>query len=850
MAPLTADPAALGSAGTQVVTAGQGLGSVISTLSSTLSGCSGMAGNDPAGAALGHSYDSSASQLVKAMVATRNGLCSLGDGVRMSAHNYSLAEAQSNISGHDNPLPAPTLTGPIAAGPPSSSVGSGASAPAGWGWVAPYIGMIWPTGDSGKLRAAAAAWSSAGSQFALGKILGTGAPMEAIRAQQIPEGPAIDRAFSDAYTSTTGIVQQCQQVAAQLNSYAAKIDQVHASILDLLSRICDPTTGIKEVWDVLTDQDEDEIKKIADDIHTVVDNFGREVDAVRASIAATVSEAAAIATTMEKHAAKQWDQFLHGTDIGRAINQVGQWAKGFGCEAGGFAKGLYNLGGLRLSLDPNGFFHDLSGMVEGAAPLVGLGPDGGPGFMQSWEAVGKDVTHWDEWKTNPADALGRSTFDVATMFLPGGALSKLGAKSRAIADVIRRLKPAELPKVPEVPKVDKPPVEAPHEGPKPPPAGPKPPEPAPKPPEPGPKPQEPGRPAPMPAKPGSAPAESPVPHGPTESKPPVGGPPHGEPKPVAAPPESGRPAVPAPAERTPAAHAQPHEHVPARVPAAAAAVPAASAPALPSLPSMPSIPEPPSLPTLPTGGHPVETPPPAPGAPHTGEPGGHPSGPPHPNGAAPHTPADGGTPHAPGDRGHPVAPGEGVPHNPGDGDPHHPSEGEHNPPDDAAPPPLHRDDPLPTKQLLDHYKGENDPNNPLRAFAPKTVQYMSAEQLEKSRLFVKGGLLHRALDGMLFDTARASTHWSGSGRAMFVMDEHGNLYASLEQDVGRLHHSSFLGGNPVAGAGELEVRNGIPQVVSRKSGHYMPTVEQLLKVRDMLREQGIDVSGITFEDGF
>src|ERR1700742_4358734 len=217
MAPLAVDPAALDGAGSQVVTVGEGLGSVISTLIAALSGCSGMAGDDPAGASLGHSYDSSAAKLVAAMVATRNGLCGLGDGVRMSAHNYSLAEAQSNISGHGNPLPTPPLTGPISAGSPPSSVGAADGAPAGWGWVAPYIGMIWPTGDSGKLRAAAAACGAAGTQFGLAEIVGTGAPMGAIRAQQIPEGPAIDRAFTDAYTSTTGIVQQCQKIAAQLN---------------------------------------------------------------------------------------------------------------------------------------------------------------------------------------------------------------------------------------------------------------------------------------------------------------------------------------------------------------------------------------------------------------------------------------------------------------------------------------------------------------------------------------------------------------------------------------------------------------------------------------------------------
>ncbi len=180
--------------------------------------------------------------------------------------------------------------------------------------------MIWPTGDSAKLRAAATAWSAAGTQFALGEILGTGAPMGAIRAQHIPEGPAIDRAFTDAYSSTTSLVQQCQQIASQLNSYAAKVDKVHAAILDLLARICDPLTGIKEVWDILTDEDEDEIKQIADDIRTVIDNFTSEVEALEAEIASTLAEATTIVTTMGDYAARQWDQFLHGTGVGHAID--------------------------------------------------------------------------------------------------------------------------------------------------------------------------------------------------------------------------------------------------------------------------------------------------------------------------------------------------------------------------------------------------------------------------------------------------------------------------------------------------------------------------------------------------
>ncbi|WP_444850864.1 WXG100-like domain-containing protein, partial [Mycobacterium sp. Marseille-P9652] len=472
MSPLACDPAALDNAGAQVVTAGEGLGSVISTLTATLSGCGGMAGDDPVGAALGHSYDGAAAKLVDAMVATRNGLCSIGDGVRMSAHNYSLADAMSNVGGGGGPLPAPSVTGPLSAGSPPSAVGSGGGAPAGWGWVAPYVGMIWPTADSGKLRAAATAWGAAGTQFALAEVLGTGGPINVVRGQRIPEGPAIDRAFTDAFTSTTSLTQQCQKIAAKLGEYAAKVDKVHAAILDLLARICDPLTGLKEVWEFLTDEDEDEIKKIADDIRTVVDNFGAEVAALRAEIAATLADAVKVATDMGRHAAREWDQFLHGTEVGRALNQVGQYAKGVWSEAGGFVEGIWDISAPRAMLDPLGYGRDLANEVKGALPLVGLGGEHAPGIEESWKQLGKSVVHWDEWKTNPAEAAGKSVFDIGTLALPGGPLTKLGKVGRGAADALRGLKPPELPKLPRIeppkPPEAPPPATEPPRGPKPP----------------------------------------------------------------------------------------------------------------------------------------------------------------------------------------------------------------------------------------------------------------------------------------------------------------------------------------------------------------------------------------------
>lgn len=590
MAPLAVDPAALDSAGGAVVAAGAGLGAVISSLTAALAGCAGMAGDDPAGAVFGRSYDGSAAALVQAMSVARNGLCNLGDGVRMSAHNYSLAEAMSDVAGRAAPLPAPPPSGCVGVGAPPSAVGGGGGAPKGWGWVAPYIGMIWPNGDSTKLRAAAVAWRSAGTQFALTEIQSTAGPMGVIRAQQLPEAGLIESAFADAYASTTAVVGQCHQLAAQLDAYAARIDAVHAAVLDLLARICDPLTGIKEVWEFLTDQDEDEIQRIAHDIAVVVDQFSGEVDALAAEITAVVSHAEAVITAMADHAGKQWDRFLHSNPVGVVIDGTGQQLKGFGEEAFGMAKDSWDLGPLRASIDPFGWYRSWEEMLTGMAPLAGLGGENAPGVVESWKQFGKSLIHWDEWTTNPNEALGKTVFDAATLALPGGPLSKLGSKGRDILAGVRGLKERLEPTTPHL----EPPATPPRPGPQPPRI----------------EPPESGHPAPAPAaKPAPVPANGPLPHSPTESKPPPVDRPAEPVAPSSA--SAGQPRV--SAATTPGTHVphglpQPGEHVPAQAPPATTLLggpPVESAPATAHQPQWATTPAAPAAAPHSTPGNPV-----------------------------------------------------------------------------------------------------------------------------------------------------------------------------------------------------------------------------------------------------
>ncbi|MCI4676803.1 glycohydrolase toxin TNT-related protein [Candidatus Mycolicibacterium alkanivorans] len=482
------------------------------------------------------------------MAAARNGLVNLGEGVRVSAHNYSLGEAQSDVSGRAHPLPVPAASGPISASPPPSAVGAGDAAPAGFGWVAKYIGMIWPNGDSGRLRAAGAAWTAAGTQLVVTETA-AGAPLGIIGGQQIPEAEAMGQAFAASIDGAVQIMNQCTTMAAQLTAYAAKIDAVKGAIIDLLSRICDPMTGFKQVWDVLTGEDEDEIKQIANDIETVVDNFKAETAALALEMSAAMAAAETVATAMGEYAAKEWNQFLHGTDVGQVVDQDLRFVNGVVGQAGDLLKDNWKYGPFRAMTQPDRWFEDWENTVTGMAPLVGLGGGGAPGVGESWKQVGKEVSHWDLWSKDPAEAAGRTAFDVGTLFAPGGGVGAAGKATHGAAEAaeaagraaphVADASPQVLKEVAKGAESTLPPpvhVPAPAGGaPRPLPDGPA-------------KPASPdaARPkpaAPPPAEPRSAPVTSAGPHGPTERAPSAAGTAEHE-APVEGPKPTGEPGAP------------------------------------------------------------------------------------------------------------------------------------------------------------------------------------------------------------------------------------------------------------------------------------------------------------------
>jgi hypothetical protein len=127
-----------------------------------------------------------------------------------------------------------------------------------------------------------------------------------------------------------------------------------------------------------------------------------------------------------------------------------------------------------------------------------------------------------------------------------------------------------------------------------------------------------------------------------------------------------------------------------------------------------------------------------------------------------------------------------------------------------------------------------------------SVKYLNMQDRAGFKVTIRDGKVFDA-DGKPFETRQASTAFEvNKGRAIFVMDAQGSIYISNEQTRGKFHHSSFLAGQPVAAAGDIRIENGVITAISRKSGHYRPTLEQLNQVVQQLADQ--NVSGIFVDE--
>ena len=161
------------------------------------------------------------------------------------------------------------------------------------------------------------------------------------------------------------------------------------------------------------------------------------------------------------------------------------------------------------------------------------------------------------------------------------------------------------------------------------------------------------------------------------------------------------------------------------------------------------------------------------------------------------------------------------------------------------PPPRSGGPPQNATAIDPDFYGENIAANTDEIFGIPTegVQYLTPDKQEALRVFVEDGKIYSASDGLLFDTTTGPAART-DGKAIFVMDDQGNFYASTSQQVGTFHHSSFLAGVPVSGAGEIVIKDGQIIAMNSHSGHYKPSIELEQQVLTQLEAQGIDTSQV------
>lgn len=156
------------------------------------------------------------------------------------------------------------------------------------------------------------------------------------------------------------------------------------------------------------------------------------------------------------------------------------------------------------------------------------------------------------------------------------------------------------------------------------------------------------------------------------------------------------------------------------------------------------------------------------------------------------------------------------------------------------------------------------------AFAPmqSTTHYMKNEEQRKdyARGFNEQGQMTNASSGEALNTIgalQAPAHGSKPDRHIFTMDGEGQFHsadavretrsrgaqalAEGKDTQERFHHSTFNAGEAVAGAGEMQVRDGQVELVSDTSGHYFPGSKQMMQTVQQLERNNVSMEKLGVE---
>ena len=148
-----------------------------------------------------------------------------------------------------------------------------------------------------------------------------------------------------------------------------------------------------------------------------------------------------------------------------------------------------------------------------------------------------------------------------------------------------------------------------------------------------------------------------------------------------------------------------------------------------------------------------------------------------------------------------------------------------------------------------HGRNEDD-----GALLTNTLQwYQDKAARRQFKLSFRSGIAHRwtfddtdlKAELKVYDTDTAGDAIEAR-MSLYAMDTSGRIYCHGKEDPEHaLKHSSFLAGGRTLAAGTLRVEQGHVVWVTGKSGHYRPTVQQMLNLLERLRGYQVDLRRVT-----
>ena len=131
----------------------------------------------------------------------------------------------------------------------------------------------------------------------------------------------------------------------------------------------------------------------------------------------------------------------------------------------------------------------------------------------------------------------------------------------------------------------------------------------------------------------------------------------------------------------------------------------------------------------------------------------------------------------------------------------------------------------------------------------RMVRYLSVEERKQFQMDI--------VDGKLMQGGKLLPHLEPGGDAnteieyLYSMDEQGMIYIEKASPMltCKFHHSTFVAGAPVAGAGQIKIRQGKATFIDNCSGHYRPSDDLMDQVLAVLKQQNIEVDQVRYYGG-